>query len=526
MPPEDASSTTGVQPHGTVGMAETLSLSVTGVSKTFGLTEVLGDVTLDVRAGEIHALVGENGSGKSTFIKILAGYHQPDSETTGTLDGESFRVGHSVPDGLRFVHQDLGLVLELDAMDNLAMRGGFVRGFGRRVRWREQARRTTQVLDRLGVSIDIHRPLSEATPVERTMVAVAGALQGWHGGEGVLVLDEPTAVLPLEEVSRLFEMIRAISDTGTGVLYVSHRLEEIFDLADRVTVLRGGREVDTRPVAGLRANDLAELMVGDSVDAGYRTSVKIESDAPAILEVRNVHGRWLRGADLVVRRGEVLGIAGLSGAGTLELPYAIAGFAQDRVTGKVRMPLRSDDWLDIGDASRLGLPLVPADRSGEAVIREFSVQENLSLCVLDRFSGTWLRGRDESALLDEWTSRFSIKAPSKDAMISALSGGNQQKVILARCLARDPEVLILCEPTAGVDIATRVALYRIISDLAAKGLTVIIASSDENDLIGMCTRVVVLHSGRVARELTGTELVRSVIVSSVIEGDRHDNASS
>src|SRR5919109_1923552 len=222
-------------------------LRIEGLSKTFGATRALIDAALEIRPGEIHALVGQNGSGKSTLIKSLAGYHTPDPGSSAELDGAQFDLGHAVPDNLRFVHQDLGLVLELNAMDNLALHGGFARGSMGRVRWREQEEETHRVLARFGIALDIHRPLAEATPVERTVIAIAAALQGWHGGRGVLVLDEPTAVLPHDEVERLFAVVREVRKAGTAVLYVSHRIDEIFQLADRVTILRGGRLVASVP---------------------------------------------------------------------------------------------------------------------------------------------------------------------------------------------------------------------------------------------------------------------------------------
>src|SRR3954451_844179 len=244
------------------GAETTPVLRLGALSKTFGATRALTDAALEIRPGEIHALVGQNGSGKSTLIKILAGYHTPDPGSRAELDGEPFDLGHTVPDGLRFVHQDLGLVLELNALDNLALHGGFARGAGRRILWREQEAETYRILARFGVDLDIHRPLAEPTPVERTVVAIAAALQGWEGG-GVLVLDEPTAVLPAEEVARLFAVVEEVRRSGTAVLYVSHRMDEIFQLADRVTVLRGGRLVTTLPIQETDPRGLAHLMVGD-----------------------------------------------------------------------------------------------------------------------------------------------------------------------------------------------------------------------------------------------------------------------
>src|SRR5215216_5539477 len=496
-------------------------LRIAGLSKTFGATRALIDASLDIKPGEIHALVGQNGSGKSTLIKSLAGYHAPDPGGRAELDGASFDLGRSVPEGLRFVHQDLGLVLELNAMDNLALHGGFARGAMGRVRWSEQESETRRVLARFGVDLDIHRPLAAATPVERTVVAIAAALQGWQGGSGVLVLDEPTAVLPHDEVERLFAMVREVRAAGTSVLYVSHRLDEIFELADRVTVLRGGRVIATRDVADIDAAQLASLMVGEDVDPDYRAPVAARPDAPVVLEARDVQGRWLRGVDLDVHRGEILGIAGLAGAGVLELPYVIAGCAPHPVSGQIRVPERSSEWSDVADAGDLGIALVPADRGREGIVAEFAVSENLSLSVLGRLGRRGrLDKRAEAELVERWTQRLGVVAAGPDAPISTLSGGNQQKVVVARCLVRDPALLVLCEPTAGVDIGTRVAIYDLIAELSRGGLTVVLSSSDAGDVLAMCTRVVVLRGGRVAAELGGDGLTEQALLSAMEGEDR------
>jgi ABC-type sugar transport system ATPase subunit len=489
------------------------TLRIAGLSKTFPGTRALIDASLEIRAGEVHALIGQNGSGKSTLIKTLAGYHRADPGAVAELDGEPFQIGHDVPDQLRFVHQDLGLVQELNAMDNLALRGGFISGAGGRIRWREQEQETYRLLDRFAVELDIHRPLAEATPVQRTVVAIIAALQGWTGGHGVLVLDEPTALLPHEEVERLFAMVREVRRAGTSVLYVSHRLDELFEIADRVTVLRAGRIVTTMPMSDVDGRGLASLMVGENVDPDYRAPVAARPDAPVVLELRDVHGQRLRGVDLEVHRGEILGIAGLAGTGMQELPYVIAGCSQFPATGQMRLAQRSDEWLDVADAASLGIPIVPADRAREAIVAEFAVGENVSLSILDRLGRRGKLGlREEQALVDRWTRELGIVTAGPDALISTLSGGNQQKVVVARCLAREPELLVLSEPTAGVDIGTRVALYDLIAGLSRSGLTVVVSSSDLGDLLAMCTRVVVLRNGRVAAELGSDGLTEHALV--------------
>src|SRR3954471_19221327 len=283
-------------------------LSLENVSKTFAGTQALRNVDLDIRAGEVHALVGQNGSGKSTLIKLLAGYHSPDPGSVATYNGQAFHLGQRDTSGfthIRFVHQDLGLVLEMSATENLALTAGFITRAGGRVHWREQEDRTRASLARLGVDLDIHKPLGAATPVERTIVAIAAALTGWESGRGLLVLDEPTAVLPHTEVDRLLEIVRGVQRLGASVLYVSHRLDEIFKIADRVTVLRDGHVVATRETTGLDTQSVAELRVGDRVDAAFRLSRPPVSDGTSVLAVRDLAGGTLRSLTAAVAPGEI-----------------------------------------------------------------------------------------------------------------------------------------------------------------------------------------------------------------------------
>jgi ABC-type sugar transport system ATPase subunit len=514
--PDDAAVVENTPRSGPGGAEEVLVLH--NVSKTFPGTKALIDVDFEIRAGEIHALVGQNGSGKSTLVKTLAGYHGADSGEAW-IDGEPLDLstfGAARHDRLRFVHQDLGLVMELSAAENLALFHGFHRGRFGRVRWNEQAKTTRRVLERFAVDIDIDAPLSAATPVERTVVAIGSALQGWEGGRGVLVMDEPTAVLPPREVSRLFEIIRDVRSAGTSVLYISHRLDEIFEIADRVSVIRGGRMVTTRYVASTTPHELASLMVGESVDPDLRVGVQIMSSAPVALEARDVRGRSLLGVDLQVRRGEVVGLAGLQASGHEDLVYALAGARGSEVSGEVRLADRGSAWIDIQKAGSLELPLVPGDRGREGVVSEFSVRENLTLSLLSRISGRFAINRGkEREVIENWTKRLEIVASSGDAAITTLSGGNQQKVVMARCLAQEPTVLLLCEPTAGVDIGTRVALYEFIAELARQGLSVVVSDSDVDELVAMCSRVLVFRDGRISREIAYGDLSHSALVHAI-----------
>ena len=493
---------------GSVASVRRPVLRLEKLSKTFGGTRALRDVALEIAPGEIHALVGQNGCGKSTLIKTLAGYHHADAGALAWLDGEPFdlaAVSDARHDRLRFVHQDLGLVTELSALDNLALSRGYARTRLGSINWSAQEKTARALIGRFGVDIDIHRPLMYATPVERTIVAIAAALEGWEGGRGVLVLDEPTAVLPHTEVDKLLEIVREVRRSGTSVLYVSHRMGEIFDLADRVTVLRGGRLIGTRDVADLTPRTLASMMVGEDVDISARPEAN--GARGARLEVRDLRAGVLRGVSFELGAGEVLGVAGLPGSGRETLPYAIAGAWEGSVSGALRLPARSDAWIDLGDDDAPRFPLVPANRTTEGVISAFSVKENLTLPLIGRLRGrAAISAGREAELVDGWIDRLGIRTAGIDAPITTLSGGNQQKVVMARCLALNSSVLALCEPTAGVDIGTRVQLYDLIAEQARAGLGVIVSSSDEGDLLGMCTRVLVLRHGAIATELTGDEI--------------------
>ncbi len=492
------------------------------VRKTFVGTQALKGVDLDIAPGEIHALVGANGSGKSTLIKILAGYHAPDPGCEAQLNGAPFVLGHRDAEGyerFRFVHQDLGLVHEMDAVENMALTAGFITGGLGRVRRHAEETRTREMLARLGVDLDLRMPMADATPVERTVVAIASALADWEAERGLLVLDEPTAVLPHTEVGRLLDIVREVRTLGASVLYVSHRLDEIFAIADRVTVLRDGRVSATRTLEGLNPQKLAELMVGDQVDAGFRLHRPVVTDVEPILEVRGLSCETLHELTLSVAPGEIVGVAGFAGSGAEIAPYALAGsrpLAPDG--GQVRR--RGGEWGPAGPALKAAeFPLVPADRVGEAVLGDFSVAENLTVRVVGRFGrfAGWTSKRAEADFADDWISRLQIKVAGPDAPITSLSGGNQQKVILGRCLASDPEVVILAEPTAGVDVGTRQAIYELVGRLADRGLAVIVTSTDTTDLLALCSRIVVLSGGRIATELRGEEITEPSLLAAMEE---------
>jgi ribose transport system ATP-binding protein len=473
------------------------------VSKTFPGTKALTDVSLDILPGEIHALVGQNGSGKSTLIKVLAGFHEPDPGATITVGTNACRFGDpeaAYAAGLRFVHQDLGLVGPLDAVDNLALGLGYTTGRGGRIRWHAQADLTRRALERLGYEIDVRKPISQLLPVEKTAIAIARALQGVREDRDnavLLVLDEPTATMPGPEVDRLFGIVRRLKEHGIAALYVSHHLEEVFQLADRVTVLRDGRKIATAETATLSRQGLVEMMTGGVVDtAGTHTGARRST---VVLTVDSVSGPRIRDLSFSVTAGEVVGIGGITGSGREEVGTLVFGGIPRNGTvlteSGVLEPNRPDKSV------KAGLGFVPADRHRDALVLSMNIRENLSLANPFEY---WRRGRlskaTERRAMAELSKELSIKALSLEASVSSLSGGNQQKVVLGRWLRMKPKVLILDEPTQGIDIAAKADVHRLIDQAAREGVGLLVCSSDEDELERLCDRVLVLRKGEVAAE--------------------------
>ena len=512
------------------GAGEPPALRLRGVSKTFPGVRALIGVDLDVAAGSVHALVGHNGSGKSTLIKCLAGVHAPDPGSTAWIGTETLTLGDAEDaehKGLRFVHQDLGIIPELGAMDNVGFVLGYERGALGGINWRRQARRTKELLAQFGFTLDPNRPLSEASPPERAAVAIVRAVAGWQAGRGVLVLDEPTAALPAHEVDRLFQLIREVSATGTAVILVSHRLDEVMAIADHATVLRDGAEVWDGPLASTTLGNLVDLIADSDgqhrpEQSPRRTAAASAPPVNAALEVRDISGRYLRGISLTISEGEVLGIAGLLGSGREELPYIITGAEADGVTGTVTIGGVTLDELSIERARALGVAFVPADRASESIFSEFTTAENVSVAALPRLRKRgFVAPPAERSFARKWLAAVHADPAYAPLPISTLSGGNQQKAVLARSLSIAPRLLVLSEPTAGVDIGARQVIYDELGRRAAEGLAVLMASSDLEDLLACCDRVIVLRDGVIAGEFDGARMTKPALAYAM-EGAHHE----
>ncbi|MCW2528722.1 MAG: rbsA 3 [Pseudonocardiales bacterium] len=489
-------------------------LEIEGISKSFGGQVALDSVDIGIRRGEIHALVGQNGSGKSTVIKLLAGFHKPDPGGVVRLDGEEFELGNAAAafaGGLRFVHQDLALVPALGAIDNLALGRGYRKGRGGGISWREERLTGRRLLDTLGFSFDLNTPVSQLAASQRTGIAIARAIEGLDTDPPkVLVLDEPTASLPVAESRRLFEVIRRVNEAGVAIVYVSHRFGEIFEIADRVTVLRNGRNVATRRVADIDERELTRLTIGRTLELLEPSHEIQNGSAEAVLAVEGVNGRVVRDLALTLHPGHILGIAGVTGSGREEVVPLLSG-ATGRtgavlVHGRAIPPGRPDL------AMAGGMAFVPAERLANAAFADMTLRENLTIGRLGGVFGLLGRHKKkERAETEDWLERLDVVPRDPEARLVTLSGGNQQKVILARALRLDPAVLVVDEPTQGVDVGAKAAIHAVIEDAAHRGAGVLVASTELEELLAICDRIAILVGGHLIGiyETTSLDLGRA-----------------
>jgi ribose transport system ATP-binding protein len=500
-----------------VSVASPPALALRGVSKSFGGEQALDGVSFSVQPGEIHGLLGENGSGKSTLIKVLSGYHTPDS---GELEvhGEPIALplvpGQFRQLGLEFVHQDLGLVPSLTVAENVWVSDIAHPANRWFVSWSRQRRRARLMLERYGVDIDPSLQVGELKPLDQAMVAIVRAVEGLLGdtfeaasvapARRVLVLDEPTVFLPKDGTELLFRLLRGIVATGASVIFVSHKLNEVMELTDRFTVLRDGHVVGTAVTAESDNASMVRMIVGH--DITFKRTAPRPGPAPdTLVAIDAAAGNRLLETSFSVREGEIVGLTGLVGAGFEELPYLLMGSGH-ATSGEIRV---GDDRYTLAKltprtALKAGIALVPADRKREGGVLDLTVGENVSLPVLSRhWRWPFLSRRAMRRDAIETLKRFHVTPVNPDLPYAALSGGNQQKVLLAKWLQTQPKLLVLHEPTQGVDIGAREQLHALIRDAAREGMAVICASSDYEQLALLCDRVLVVADGRVVHELAG-----------------------
>jgi rhamnose transport system ATP-binding protein len=468
-------------------------LSLRGAVKTFGPVVALADGTVELRSGEIHALVGENGAGKSTLVKILAGVHHPDAGEF-TIDGRpvSFRsVADSKAAGISVIYQEPTLFPDLTVAENIFI-GRQPRGRAGLINRGAMRRQARELFDRLGVPIDPDRLAEGLSIADQQIIEIAKAISL---DARVLVMDEPTAALSGVEVDRLFAVARSLRDRGAGILFISHRFDEVFALTDRITVMRDGRYIATHDTAGATVDGIVRQMVGRDIAQLFP-----KEDAPIGEVVLRVDGLSRAGvfSDITfeVRSGEIVGLAGLVGAGRTEVARAVFGIdAYDAGTveiGGVRLaPGNPQKAIDAG------IGFVPEDRRKQGLVMDLSVARNATLALRNRLASFgFINGGKERRTAADWSNRLQVKTGSMEYAVSTLSGGNQQKVVLAKWLAMDPRLLIVDEPTRGIDIGTKSEVHRLLSDLAGRGIAILMISSELPEVLGMADRIVVMSEGR------------------------------
>ena len=484
-------------------------LSARRISKSFSGVQVLFSVDFDLRKGEIHALMGENGAGKSTLVKILSGFEQPSSGEI-LLDGKPVRLpanGAAEAMGIVIIHQEFNLAEHLTVTESLFL-GREVTRFGVLDRKFMQAE-TRRVLDMLGSNVDENSLISALAVADKQMVEIAKAISR---DARVIIMDEPTAVLSREETRVLFEQVRKLRDAGTSFVFVSHKLDEVMELTDRVTVLRDGQWVKTAPTAILDGEAIAQLMVGRELSSLYPTKREPDVDEDVVLSVRNITTPFVKDASFEVRKGEILGFSGLIGSGRTELMEAVVGL-RSRLSGEVTVKGEILPPGDVHAANKVGLAYMTKDRKAKGLLLDSGLIANLTLQSLGLHSRHgYLDPSSEAEALARAKRRFDIRVRDSNIVAGRMSGGNQQKLLLAKVMETEPEIIIIDEPTRGIDVGTKQQIYHFISALAREGRSIIVVSSELPEVIGLCTRIAVMREGRIVGVLEGDEISEQEIM--------------
>ena len=481
------------------------------ISKSFGGVRALNNVDIKVYSGEVHALLGENGAGKSTLIKTMTGVHQPDSGDI-YLRGELVRFNgprDAQQMGIGAIYQEPSLFPDLDIAENIL--AGRQPVSGGRINWRQMYRAARDLLQQLGVQLDPRIKARNLSVAQQQTVEIARALSL---NAQLLIMDEPTSSLTSTEVEELFRIIRQLRQTGTAVIFISHRLEELFAVADRVTILRDGNYVGTREIAGVKTDELIQMMVGRAVDDLFPKQVAPLGDT--LLEVKGLTATGkFENVSFALRAGEILGVAGLIGAGRTDVARALFGI-QPISAGTIEIAGQEVAIQNPRQAMKLGLAFVPEDRQHHGLVLPMSIAANITLPILSRFArtGGWMRERAAKQVAVVAARRLEVKSAGIDQKARELSGGNQQKVVLAKWLETNPRILILDEPTRGIDVGTKAAVHQLMSDLANQGVAILMISSELPEILGMSDRILVMREGRITGEYTRAEATQEKIMAS------------
>lgn len=476
-----------------------------GICKSFSGVPALKNVEIEVKAGEVHALLGENGAGKSTLIKILAGIYKKDEgeilikgkpvEITSVSDAKNF--------GISVMHQEISLVPQLSVANNILLGK---EGKSIFIDYKKRREVAKKAMEELGYDIDVDMMVEDLSIAQQQIVEIVRALT--TDETKLIVMDEPTAAISEKDVDKLFETIRRLKGKGIGIIYISHRMEEITKIADRLTVLRDGSYIGTKTIGEVTMQDIVEMMVGRQVEEMYHYN--IEEVGETILEMKDVSSRSVSDVNFDLKKGEVHGLYGLVGAGRTELARVLFGL--DSYQGRILINGKEEKIKCVDDAMQKGIALVPEDRKTEGLILENTIWFNSVITILDKFMSKLRINRSNARkITDEYRGMLKIKYSSTTQLARTLSGGNQQKVVLSKWLARKPNILILDEPTRGIDIGAKQEIYELIFKLAAEGVSIIMISSELPEIINLCTRVTVMREGRITGTIAREEFNQNEI---------------
>ncbi len=477
-----------------------MNIEMRGINKSFGSNQVLKDAGFVLKDGEVHALMGENGAGKSTLMKILTGVYTKDA---GTIIVDGQEVNYKNPQeaekaGIVFIYQELNVLFDLTVEENLFMGKEITKGFG--ICDKKAMRQKAQdVMDRMGVHIPIDAVMSDLSVGQQQMVEICKALMV---DAKVLIMDEPTAALTESETQVLFEVMRSLSAKGVSIVYISHRMEEIFEMCERITILRDGQYVDTKYIKDINMDDVVQMMIGREIGERYpQRNAKIGEE---VIRVENLSsGKKFHDVNFAVKAGEVLGVAGLMGAGRTEIMQAVFGNLPID-NGKVFIDGKEVSIKNPRQAIANGIGFITEDRKTEGLLLEKSIAENIEIANLGKVSDKGvLNPKKQAEIVKRGIEEFRVRCFGPQHECNNLSGGNQQKVVLAKWIYTDPKILILDEPTRGVDIGAKKEIYNVINDMAAKGVAVIMVSSELPEVLGMSDRIMVVHEGKVTGIIDG-----------------------
>jgi ribose transport system ATP-binding protein len=490
-------------------ISESAVLSAHRISKSFGEIPVLFSIDFDIKPGEVHAIIGENGAGKSTLIKILSGIEQPTSGTIH-LDGQPIILppnGQAEALGIVLIHQELNLAEHLTVAESIFL-GREIKKYGF-LDVGEMRRRAAAIMETLHVHVDPDARISTLSVADKQMIEIAKAISR---DARVLIMDEPTAVLSVGETQTLFEQIRRLTARGVAVAFISHKLNEIMELAARVTVLRDGQLIGTVGTEALTPDSIAQMMVGRELSNLYPPKREPDVDAPVVLSVRGLVAPGVKDISFDLRKGEILGFAGLIGSGRTAVAEAVVGLTRHSA-GEIRLDGEPVHFNRVAQSVDAGLAYMTKDRKGKGLLLNMGLRPNLTLLTLKKhLKGGFLDGSSEAKALERAVRRFDIRARDASVAVGRLSGGNQQKLMLGKTMESEPEIIIMDEPTRGIDVGTKQQIYHIIAALAAEGKSIIVISSEMQEVIGLSHRVVVMREGRLAGVLEGAEIKEAEIM--------------